>query len=170
MRIFPIRSRVSKAMHRTSNSASSASPAGIAKSTRSARYSVGSQPLATLANVGKATLGDLALLGIRTRAQLARRDAYRLYERLCALTGRRHDPCVIDVFLAAISECRGNPPRDWWRFTAGRKRALAQDPMLAPSATPASPRAAGASRAGPSRAGRGARRSRSRDARRQGAR
>jgi len=52
------------------------------------------EPLSTLANVGKATLGDFALLGIRSRAQLARRDAYRLYERLCALTAARHDPCV----------------------------------------------------------------------------
>ncbi|MDI9403439.1 MAG: helix-hairpin-helix domain-containing protein, partial [Limnohabitans sp.] len=68
-----------------------------------------SPPLSTLANVGKATLGDFALLGIRTRAQLARRNAYRLYERLCDLTAQRHDPCVIDVFLATISECRGNP-------------------------------------------------------------
>jgi len=53
-----------------------------------------SLPLSTLANVGKATLGDFERLGIRSRAQLARRDAYRLYERLCALTAQRHDPCV----------------------------------------------------------------------------
>lgn len=94
-----------------------------------------SPPLSTLANAGKATLGDFAVLGIRTRAQLARRDAYRLYETLCARTGARHDPCVIDVFLATISECRGHPPREWWRFTPERKRALAADPGLAPTAT-----------------------------------
>ena len=75
----------------------------MALNTSSAKVS----PLSTLANVGKATLGDFALLGIATRAQLARRDAYRLYEKICALTQARHDPCVIDVFLATISECRG---------------------------------------------------------------
>jgi hypothetical protein len=101
------------------------------------RRSAGHDPnsLATLANVGRATLGDLALLGIRSRAQLARRDAYRLYERLCAKTGARHDPSGIDVFLAAISQSKGNPPRDWWSFTPERKRALAEDPSRAPSAT-----------------------------------
>ncbi|MFZ4750166.1 MAG: helix-hairpin-helix domain-containing protein [Phycisphaerales bacterium] len=119
-----------------------------------------SRPLSTLANVGKATLGDFEQLGIRSRAQLARRDAYRLYERLCALTAQRHDPCVIDVFLATISECRGNPPRAWWVFTPERKRALAADPSLAPTAT----RTAGASRSAPSPAGRAARPARSRGA------
>ncbi len=137
------------------------------------------RPLHTLANVGKATLGDFERLGIRTRAQLARRNAYRLYERLCALTAQRHDPCVIDVFLATISECRGNAPRDWWLFTPERKRALAANPRLAPTAakpstrvlteartqarTEATTRSAGASRSRRDHEVRAARRSRSQD-------
>ncbi|MFM7259786.1 MAG: helix-hairpin-helix domain-containing protein [bacterium] len=133
-----------------------------------------SLPLSTLANVGKATLGDFALLGIRTRAQLARRNAYRLYERLCDLTSQRHDPCVIDVFLATISECRGNPPRDWWHFTGERKRALAANPKLAPTANPAlalrATRTASASRSGRNRADREVRRSQSQGAARRSAR
>lgn len=92
-------------------------------------------PLSTLANVGRATLGDFATLGIRSRAQLARRDAYRMYEALCARTGARHDPCVIDVFLATIDECRGAPPQAWWVYTPARKAALAANPRLAPTAT-----------------------------------
>jgi hypothetical protein len=98
--------------------------------------------LSTLANVGKATLGDFAVLGIRSRAQLARRDAYRLYEKLCTVTAKRHDPCVIDVFLATISECRGKKPQNWWAFTPERKKALAANPRLAPSATPNATRGA----------------------------
>ncbi len=47
--------------------------------------------LADLANVGPATLGDFRTLGIRTLAQLAKQDAYRLYDRLCRATGARHD-------------------------------------------------------------------------------
>ena len=105
------------------------------------------RPVHTLANVGKATLGDFERLGIRTRAQLARRNAYRLYERLCALTAQRHDPCVIDVFLATISECRGNTPRDWWLFTPERKRALAANPRLAPTAAKSSTPVLAAARA-----------------------
>ncbi|MSR41697.1 MAG: Mitomycin resistance protein mcrB [Phycisphaerales bacterium] len=90
-------------------------------------------PLSSLANVGKATLGDFEVLGIQSRAQLARRDPFKLYEALCALTKQRHDPCVIDVFLATISECRGGAPTKWWFFTAARKAALKSDPSRAPS-------------------------------------
>jgi hypothetical protein len=116
----------------------------------------GEAPLATLANVGRATLGDLETLGIRSRAQLARRDAYRLYEALCARTGARHDPCVIDVFLAAIEECRGAAPRAWWAFTPARKAALAANPRLAPTATGARGRATRSAGASRSRRGPGA--------------
>ena len=81
--------------------------------------------LADLANVGPATLGDFRTLGIRTLAQLAKQDAYRLYDRLCRATGTRHDPCCIDVFMAAIDQARGGPPRPWWKFTETRKQVLA---------------------------------------------
>ena len=81
--------------------------------------------LADLANVGPATLGDFRTLGIRTLAQLAKQDAYRLYDRLCRATGARHDPCCIDVFLSAIDQARGGAPRPWWAFTAERKQVLA---------------------------------------------
>jgi len=75
-----------------------------------------------LANVGPATLADLHQLGIRTVRQLARRDALALYRSLCRRTGQRHDPCVIDVFMAIIHQARGGKPMPWWKFTAERKR------------------------------------------------
>lgn len=81
--------------------------------------------LADLANVGPATLRDFGTLGISTVAQLARHDAFRLYDRLCTRTGTRHDPCCIDVFMAAIDQARGGPPRRWWKFTEIRKQVLA---------------------------------------------
>ena len=80
--------------------------------------------LADLANVGPATLRDFHALGIRTSAQLARQDAFKLYDRLCRRTGKRHDPCVIDVFMATIAQSRGAAPQPWWKFTAQRKRTL----------------------------------------------
>lgn len=82
------------------------------------------ETLADLSNVGPATLADFRALGIRTLAQLARQDGFRLYARLCRVTGVRHDPCCIDVFLSAIDQARGNPPQPWWAFTAFRKQAL----------------------------------------------
>ena len=78
--------------------------------------------LRDLANVGPATLRDLHLLGIRTVPQLARRDAVRLWRTLCRRTGTRHDPCVIDVFMAIIHQARGGRPTPWWKFTPARKR------------------------------------------------
>ncbi|NBX24753.1 MAG: mitomycin resistance protein [Planctomycetes bacterium] len=83
--------------------------------------------LADLANVGPAALRDFRALGIRSVAQLARQDAFKLYDRLCRRTRNRNDPCVIDVFMATIAQSRGAAPKPWWKFTAQRKRALARE-------------------------------------------
>jgi hypothetical protein len=77
--------------------------------------------LAKLRNVGPATLADFKLLGVATMAQLATQDADRLYLRLCEETGRRHDPCVHDVFTAAVHQAQTGEPVNWWTYTAGRK-------------------------------------------------
>lgn len=78
--------------------------------------------LATLRNGGPAALKDFMLLGIADRVTLAGCDADELYIRLCRLTGMRHDPCVHDVFSAAIHQARTGEALNWWTFTAGRKR------------------------------------------------
>jgi hypothetical protein len=77
-----------------------------------------------LPNVGKATAGDLRLLGFHSPAQLAGACPFEMYERLCQATQCRHDPCVIDVFMSITDFMKGNPPRPWWEFTDHRKRAL----------------------------------------------
>ncbi len=82
--------------------------------------------LADLANVGPATLGDFAVLGISSVKQLAQCDAMRLYETLCQRTGTRHDPCVIDVFMATIHQARGGRATPWWKFTPKRKAMVAR--------------------------------------------
>jgi nucleotidyltransferase/DNA polymerase involved in DNA repair len=74
-----------------------------------------------LRNVGKACRGDLQLLGIESIAQLAQQNADDLYLRLAALTGKRQDPCVHDVFAAIIHEAQTGEPRNWWAFTPARK-------------------------------------------------
>jgi hypothetical protein len=76
-------------------------------------------------NVGPATAADLRLLGVASPGELAGRDPYALYDELCRLTGVRHDPCVVDVFIAAVRYVEGQPKRPWWAYTAERKRELA---------------------------------------------
>ncbi len=78
--------------------------------------------LEQLPNVGPSIAGDLRGIGVATPADLVGRDAYALYDDLCQVTGQRHDPCVIDVFLSAVRFMAGDPPRPWWHYTAERKR------------------------------------------------
>ena len=82
--------------------------------------------LTDLPNVGAATAGDLKRLGISEPGQLLGRDPFEMYNRLCQLTGVRHDPCVIDVFLSVTRFVEGDEPRHWWAYTAERKQALGQ--------------------------------------------
>lgn len=82
--------------------------------------------LADLRNVGKAMLADFEILGIASVDDLAAREPAALYERLIELTGQRQDPCVLDVFAAAIHEARTGERLDWWLFSRARKAALAK--------------------------------------------
>jgi hypothetical protein len=75
-------------------------------------------------NVGPATAGDFERLGFCAPLELAQCDAYALYHKLCNITGVRHDPCVIDVFLSAIDFMNGAAARPWWDYTAQRKAIL----------------------------------------------
>jgi len=78
--------------------------------------------LADLRNVGKAALTDFERLGIASVPHLAKEEARDLYERLCALTKSRQDPCVEDVFAAAIHQARTGEALDWWIFSRRRKQ------------------------------------------------
>jgi hypothetical protein len=80
--------------------------------------------LEQIPNVGLAIAADLRLLGIERPQDLAGRDPYALFDELCRVTGQRHDPCLLDVFIAAVRFMAGEPARPWWAYTAERKRAL----------------------------------------------
>ncbi|HEX3150023.1 MAG TPA: helix-hairpin-helix domain-containing protein [Gemmataceae bacterium] len=82
--------------------------------------------LEDLPNVGPATAGDLRQLGITRPQQLVGKDPYKLYAKLCKLTGVQHDPCVIDVFIAITRFMGGEAAKPWWKYTAERKRTLAE--------------------------------------------
>ena len=83
--------------------------------------------LTDLRSVGPAALADLAVLNITTVVELATCEPADLYARLCAATGVRHDPCVEDVFAAAVAQARDPKlPKemcDWWYWTRQRKAA-----------------------------------------------
>lgn len=75
-------------------------------------------------NVGPAIAADFKLLGVDRPQDLIGRDPYALYDELCRVTKQRHDPCVLDTFIAAVRFMGGEPARPWWAYTAERKRAL----------------------------------------------
>jgi hypothetical protein len=89
--------------------------------------------LESLPNIGPATAADLRRLGITEPAQLKSADPYALFEKLCRLTGHRHDPCTLDVFLSAVRFMQGAPAKPWWAYTAERKSTLARAKPKRPS-------------------------------------
>jgi Pathogenicity locus len=89
-----------------------------AKSARDAKT------LESIPNIGKSIANDLRGLGIHQPLQLCGLDPYKLYQDIAIVTGVRHDPCLCDVFIAAIKFMEGGPPLPWWYYTAERKRNL----------------------------------------------
>ena len=81
--------------------------------------------LQDLVSVGPAMVRDFELMGIRSVAELRRRNPEKLYERLCRVTGKAQDICCLDVFRAAVAQAR-NPrlPAEqcqWWYWSRQRK-------------------------------------------------
>ena len=58
--------------------------------------------------IGKKMLQDFEKLGVRSVTELKSRDAQKLYEQMCKLTGTRQGPCVLDTYRCAIEQAR-NP-------------------------------------------------------------
>ncbi len=88
---------------------------------RKARHAADCKALEQLPNIGPSLAADLRLLGIQHPRELAGRDAFVLYQSLCAISGKRQDPCVLDTFMAATDFMRGAAARPWWAYTAERK-------------------------------------------------
>jgi Pathogenicity locus len=83
-----------------------------------------------LVSVGPAIRRDFALLEIHTVAELAKHDPEDLYRQLNRKTGKRHDPCVLDTFRAAVAQARD--PKlplaqcHWWYWSRVRKASGAE--------------------------------------------
>jgi hypothetical protein len=82
--------------------------------------------LTTLPNVGPAVARALRRLGIERSDDLRGQDGEDLFERLCAMDGRRHDPCLLDTFVAVVDHAHGAPARPWWAYSRERKAGAAQ--------------------------------------------
>lgn len=82
--------------------------------------------LEDIPNVGTAVADDLRQLGIIQPDDLLGRDPYEMYDDLCRTNGQRHDPCLLDTFIAAVRFMAGEPKKPWWMYTAERKRELAK--------------------------------------------
>ena len=80
--------------------------------------------LEQIPNIGPAMAADFRLLGLTRPQELRGKDPYALYDELCRRTGVRQDPCVLDVFIAAVRYMEGKPAKPWWAYTAERKREL----------------------------------------------
>ncbi len=81
--------------------------------------------LEDIPNVGPSISANLRLIGVLSPQDLLGKDPYTMYDDLCRITGVRHDPCVIDVFIAAVRFMDGEPKKSWWKYTPERKRELA---------------------------------------------
>jgi len=80
--------------------------------------------LEQLPNVGPAIAAKLRRIGIRAPHDLIGRDPYVLFEELVRVTGKRHDLCLLDVFISAVRFMAGEPGRPWWAYTSERKARL----------------------------------------------
>jgi len=80
--------------------------------------------LTDLPNIGKAIAGDLRMVGIQHPKDLIGKDAYKLHDKLCRITGTKHDPCMIDVFLSVVDFMNGGEAKVWWSYTEQRKKYL----------------------------------------------
>ncbi len=74
-----------------------------------------------LPNIGPAMATDLVRLGLRSLEDLERANPRTLYDRLAAMDGVQHDPCVLDTFEAAVHNLRTGQELPWWEFSKKRK-------------------------------------------------
>ena len=88
---------------------------------RKAAHAAECETFEQLPNVGPAMAGDLRAIGLVHPRELAHRDPFVLYQSLCAHTGKRQDPCVLDTFMAITDFMRGAAPAPWWAYTTQRK-------------------------------------------------
>lgn len=87
-----------------------------------ARHALEAKRLQDIPNIGPRMAADFHLLGIHAPSDLKGKNALTLYKKINKLYGTRHDPCVLDTYLAAIDFMNGASPQPWYTYTKKRKR------------------------------------------------
>lgn len=87
-----------------------------------ARNAKEAKRLVDIPNIGPAMVRDFEMLGVKKPADLKSKDAFKLYRKMCGISGVRQDPCVLDTYIAAIDFMNGAPARPWWYYTKARKK------------------------------------------------
>jgi hypothetical protein len=75
-------------------------------------------------NVGPVIAAKLRGVDVLEPSDLIGRDPYELFDELNARTGVRHDPCLLDVLIAATRFMSGEPAQPWWSYTQERKAKM----------------------------------------------
>ena len=80
--------------------------------------------LMRIPGVGKSLAADLIKLGYYKVEDLKGEDSQEMYERLCALSGKTQDRCVLYVFRCAVYFAQESHPDPellkWWNWKDGR--------------------------------------------------
>jgi hypothetical protein len=76
--------------------------------------------LTDIPNIGPKVAARLRRLGIESPEDLRGQDAEDLFERTCADSGFREDPCLLDTYRAAVDFADGKPARPWWEYSRER--------------------------------------------------
>ncbi len=80
--------------------------------------------LEDLPNVGQAMAEKLRLIAIDHPKQLVGQNPSALYNRLCTVSKKQYDPCVIDTFMSIVYFMDSGEALPWWAFTEKRKQLL----------------------------------------------
>ncbi len=83
--------------------------------------------LEDLPNIGKTSASDLHLIGVDHPKDLIGQEPFDMYEKLCDITGKKHDPCVIDVFMSVVYFMVAGESLPWWSFTESRKYKMSRN-------------------------------------------
>lgn len=87
-----------------------------------ARTHAEAKKFSDIPNIGPAMVLDFEQLGLKKPSDLKGKDPFALYQKMCKITGHRHDPCVLDTYMAAVDFMNGAIARPWWKYTAERKK------------------------------------------------
>ncbi|MBU1216362.1 helix-hairpin-helix domain-containing protein [bacterium] len=79
--------------------------------------------LTDLPNIGVILAKKLHYIGIKSPQMLKGKKPLELYRLMCEQSGKREDPCLLDVLISITDFINGGEPRVWWYYTEERKKS-----------------------------------------------